>query len=45
MTRRKPRPGGHQRRSNRRDGALLFNIITRGNRFDDLNAGLVVGLG
>jgi hypothetical protein len=45
MTHLKPRPGGHQRRSNRRNSALLFDIITRGNRFDDLNAGLVVGLG
>ena len=45
MTRRKPRPGGHQRRSDRCNSALLFNIVARGDRFDDLNAGRAVGLG
>ena len=45
MTRRKPLPGGHQRRSDRRNSALLFNIVARGDRFDDLNAGLAIGLG
>jgi hypothetical protein len=45
MTRRKPGPGGHQRRSNRRDSSLLFNIVARGNRFDDLKARLVLRLG
>ena len=45
MTRRKPRPGMHQLRPDRRDRALLFDIVTRGNRFDDFDVGLVIGLG
>jgi hypothetical protein len=45
MTRRKPRPGGHQRRSDRCNSALLFNIVALGDGFDDLNEGLAVGLG
>ena len=31
--------------SDRRDGAPLLNIVTCGNRFDDLDGGLVVALG
>ena len=45
MTRRKPRPGMHQLRPDRRDRALLLNIVARGNRFDDLDVGLAGGLG
>ena len=42
---RNARPGEHQGHSGRRDGAPLLHIVTRGNRFDDLDGGLVVGLG
>ena len=45
MTGRESRPGGHQRHSDCRDRALLLNVVTRSNRFDDLDVGLVVGLG
>jgi hypothetical protein len=37
--------GGHQCRSDRRDGALLFDIVTSRRCLDDLDAGSLIGLG
>jgi hypothetical protein len=45
MARGKPPAGGHQCRSDRRDGALLFDIVTSRDWLDDLDAGLTIGLG
>jgi hypothetical protein len=45
MARSKPPAGGHQRRSDRRNGALLFDIVTSRECLDDLDARLTIGLG
>jgi hypothetical protein len=45
MARGKPPAGGHQCRSDRRDGALFFDIVTSRDWLDDLDAGLTIGLG
>jgi hypothetical protein len=45
MARGKPRAGGHQRRSDRRDGAVLFDIVTSRDWLDDFDPSLTIGLG
>jgi hypothetical protein len=45
LARGKPPAGGHQCCSDRRDGALLFDIVTSRDWLDDLDAGLTIGLG
>jgi hypothetical protein len=45
MARRKPRSGRNQHRSDRRDRALLLDIVTGRDCLDGLDAGLSVELG
>jgi hypothetical protein len=45
MTRGKPRPGGHQCRSRRRNRAFVFDIVTSRHCLDYLDPALAVGLG
>ena len=45
MARRKPHTRRRQNRTDRRDGALLFDIITSRHCLDDLEGGLTIKLG
>jgi hypothetical protein len=45
MARGKPRPGGHQCRSGRRNRALVLDIVTSHHCLDHLDPALAVGLG
>ena len=45
MARRKPHTGRRQNRADRRNGALLFDIITSRHCLDDLDEGLTIRLG
>ena len=45
MARRKPHTGRRQNRADRRNGALLFDIITICDWLDDLDEGLTIKIG